>query len=195
MSYLAQLGSLFGSGDTLPWTDEGTIAHCERDALGGDSDAPTRPETRTESIMRLAWALVHSRRPADVHRGVAMLEAVTADRDAQALRALRFKPFMLTLACVLTSTEKLRDKLSREQQREVLYLLAVGYFRSSDYTRSRRFVDKALQVQPNFRQAESLKKMVEDKIAADGMIGIGLAATAVALVGAGVAALATSRRR
>eukprot|EP00850_Spirogloea_muscicola_P012382 SM000079S22500 [mRNA] locus=s79:563383:564918:+ [translate_table: standard] len=165
MSYLAQLGSLFGGGDTLPWTDEGTIAHCELDALGGDRDAPTRPETRTESIMRLAWALVHSRRPADVQRGVAMLE------------------------------EKLRDKLSSEQQREVLYLLAVGYFRSSDYTRSRRFVDKALQVQPNFRQAESLKKMVEDKIAADGMIGIGLAATAVALVGAGVAALATSRRR
>lgn len=34
---------------------------------GGDSG-------KNESIMRLAWALVHSRHPSDVQRGIAMLE-------------------------------------------------------------------------------------------------------------------------
>lgn len=32
------------------------------------------------------------------------------------------------------------------QKREILYLLAVGYFRAGDYTRSRRLVDDALEV-------------------------------------------------
>jgi fission 1 protein len=34
---------------------------------GGDSG-------KNESIMRLSWALVHSRHPSDVQRGIAMLE-------------------------------------------------------------------------------------------------------------------------
>ena len=31
-------------------------------------------EQRSECIMRLSWALVHSRRPEDVQRGMAMVE-------------------------------------------------------------------------------------------------------------------------
>lgn len=45
---------------------------CERDvaeAANGGSD-----ELKSDSIMRLSWALVHSRQPEDVQRGIAMLE-------------------------------------------------------------------------------------------------------------------------
>jgi hypothetical protein len=45
---------------------------CEREvaeAQKGSSD-----ELLSECIMRLSWALVHSRRPEDVQRGIAMLE-------------------------------------------------------------------------------------------------------------------------
>lgn len=48
------------------------IQGCERDvaeAEKGSSDDITR-----ECIMRLSWALVHSSRPEDVQRGIAMLE-------------------------------------------------------------------------------------------------------------------------
>jgi hypothetical protein len=46
---------------------------CEREvaeASNGDSD-----ERKNESIMRLSWALVHSRKQEDVQRGIAMLES------------------------------------------------------------------------------------------------------------------------
>jgi len=46
---------------------------CEREvaeASDGDSD-----ERKNESIMRLSWALVHSRQQEDIHRGIAMLES------------------------------------------------------------------------------------------------------------------------
>lgn len=43
---------------------------CEREvAEAGDSN-----ERKSDSIMRLSWALVHSRQPEDVQRGIAMLE-------------------------------------------------------------------------------------------------------------------------
>lgn len=45
---------------------------CEREvaeATKSDSD-----DQKSECIMRLSWALVHSRNPADVQRGIAMLE-------------------------------------------------------------------------------------------------------------------------
>lgn len=46
---------------------------CEREvaeAANGDSE-----ERKSESIMRLSWALVHSRQKEDVQRGIAMLES------------------------------------------------------------------------------------------------------------------------
>ncbi|KAL5059226.1 hypothetical protein RYX36_030830 [Vicia faba] len=92
------------------------ITGCEREvavASDGDSD-----ERKNESIMRLSWALVHSREKEDIQRGVAMLESTIA---------------------------------------------------------------------PDWRQALSLKKAVEDRIAKDGVIGIGITATVVGLLVGGVA--------
>jgi len=42
---------------------------CEREVAEASSE-----EFRSECLMRLSWALVHSRQPEDVQRGIAMLE-------------------------------------------------------------------------------------------------------------------------
>lgn len=45
---------------------------CEKEVAEAANDASD--EAKSESIMRLSWALVHSRQPDDVQRGIAMLE-------------------------------------------------------------------------------------------------------------------------
>ncbi|OAE26534.1 hypothetical protein AXG93_1406s1260 [Marchantia polymorpha subsp. ruderalis] len=110
-------------------------------------------KNKSESIMRLAWALVHSAQPADVQRA------------------------------------SLGGQGGPLQKWEILYLLAVGHYRTGDLGRCRRLVDQALEIAPDFRQAVALRKMVEDKIAQEGAIGVGIAAAAVGIVASGVAAL------
>ncbi|CAL4945526.1 unnamed protein product [Urochloa decumbens] len=80
-----------------------------------------------------------------------------------------------------------RHAASPLQAREKLYLLAVGHYRSGDYPKSRQFLDHCLEIQPDCGQALALKKVVEDKIAKDGVIGIGIATTALGLL-VGIAA-------
>lgn len=134
---------------------------CERevaDAAKGSSE-----EQKSESIMRLSWALVHSRQAEDVQRGIAMLEASLANSS------------------------------SPLQQREKIYLLAVGYYRTGEFSRSRQLVEQCLEIAPDWRQALVLKKAVEERIAKDGVIGIGITATALGLIAGGIAAALTRR--
>lgn len=161
-NFFESVGAFFGGGDQIPWCDRDIIVGCEREvaeATNGASD-----ELKSESIMRLSWALVHSRQAEDVQRGIAMLEASLANTG------------------------------SPLQKREKLYLLAVGYYRSGDYTRCRQLLDKCLEIAPDWRQAITLKKTVEDRIAKDGVIGIGITATVVGLVVGGIAA-AVARKK
>lgn len=141
------------------------VQGCEREvaeAGKGSSD-----ELKNECIMRLSWALVHSKRPEDVQRGIAMLET------------------------------SLGGSNSPMQMREKIYLLAVGYYRSGDYARSRQLVERCLEIEPEWRQALTLRKTIEEKITKDGVIGIGIAATAVTAVGllAGGIVAALSRKK
>ncbi|XP_010525488.1 PREDICTED: mitochondrial fission 1 protein A-like [Tarenaya hassleriana] len=154
--FFDSVGSFFSGGDKIPWCERDVIAGCEREvqeATDGGNE-----ELKKETIMRLSWALVHSRQAEDVQRGIAMLEASLAN-----------------------SSPPLQD-------REKLYLLAVGYYRTGDYSRSRQLAERCLEIQPDWRQALVLKKTVEDKIAKDGVIGIGITATAVGLIAGGIAA-------
>ncbi|ERN01733.1 mitochondrial fission 1 protein A [Amborella trichopoda] len=150
--FFESVGSFFSSGDELPVTDRDIIAGCEREVVEEGASV------KSESIMRLSWALVHSKHPEDVQRGIAMLEAA------------------------------LDNATSPLEKREKLYLLAVGHYRSGDYSRSRQLLERSLEIAPDFRQALALKKIVEDQIAKDGVIGIGIAATAVGVVVGGLAA-------
>ncbi|XP_004250907.2 mitochondrial fission 1 protein A [Solanum lycopersicum] len=164
-NFFESVGNFFIGVDQIPWCDSDIVTGCEREvaeAGKGSSD-----ELKNECIMRLSWALVHSRRPEDVQRGIAMLET------------------------------SLGGSNSPLQMREKIYLLAVGYYRSGDYARSRQLVDRCLEIEPEWRQALTLRKTVEDKIKKDGVIGIGIAATAVTAVGllAGGLVAALSRKK
>ena len=80
------------------------------------------------------------------------------------------------------------------QTREKLYLSAIGYYRNGDYSKSRQLLEHCLEIAPDWRQALTLKKVVEERTAKDGVIGIGIAATAVGLLVGGIAA-AVARKK
>ncbi|KAJ6818589.1 mitochondrial fission 1 protein A-like [Iris pallida] len=157
--FFDSVGSFFSGGDNIPWCDRDIIAGCEKEVAEIGNE-----ETKNASLMRLSWALVHSRQPEDVNRGIAMLEATLNSSN-----------------CPL-------------QTREKLYLLAVGHYRNGDYPRSRQLLERCLEIAPDWRQALSLKKVVEDKVTKDGVIGIGIAATAVGLLVGGIAALVARKK-
>ncbi|KAL7097782.1 hypothetical protein ACP275_10G164300 [Erythranthe tilingii] len=154
--FFESVTNFFGGGDHVPWSTPDVILGCEREVADARKDESA--ERTNESIMRLSWALVHSRQQEDMQRGIAMLEAS------------------------LTNTN------SPLQKREKLYLLAVGYYRVGNYSRSMQLLDQCLEIAPDWRQALSLKKTVEDRVTKDGVIGIGITATAVGLIAGGIAA-------
>ncbi|KAK6925550.1 Fis1, C-terminal tetratricopeptide repeat [Dillenia turbinata] len=134
--FFESVSTFFSGGDQIPWCDRDIVAGCEREvaeAAKGESE-----ELKSECIMRLSWALVHSRQPEDL-------------------------PWPTP---------------------QKMYLLAVGYYRSGDYTRSNWWKIIA----PDRRQAQTLKKTIEDHTTKDGVTGIGIAATAVGLLAGGIAA-------
>ncbi|CAF2135815.1 unnamed protein product [Brassica napus] len=149
-------GAASGSTDEFPLCDTDIISGCEKELA--EAQKGQDEGLKKECIMRLSWALVHSKIHADIQRGISMLEAsVVSD----------------------TSPMNLREKL---------YLLALGYYRSSDFSRSRECVERCLEVEPQWGQAQTLKTAIEDRIVkADGVIGVGIAVTAVGVV-AGIAA-------
>jgi fission 1 protein len=163
--FFDSVGTFFSGSDKIPWCDGDVIAGCEREVREA-TDSGTE-DLKKECLMRLSWALVHSRQTEDVQRGIAMLEA-----------------------SLESSAPPLED-------REKLYLLAVGYYRSGNYSRSRQLVDRCIEMQADWRQALVLKKTIEDKITKDGVIGIGITATAFGAVGliAGGIVAAMSRKK
>ncbi|KAL6555349.1 hypothetical protein OROGR_006607 [Orobanche gracilis] len=199
--FFGSVTNFFGGGDHVPWSTPDVVltramkigklysaphehvarcspCHvendgCEREVV--DARKEESADRTNESIMRLSWALVHSRKPEDVQRGIAMLEGVYNLSDLDPLD-------------VVINKTSLTNTNSPLQTREKLYLLAVGYYRSGDYARSRQLLDQCLEIEPDMRQALSLKKTVEDRITKDGVIGIGITATAVGLIAGGIAA-------
>ncbi|KAI3694517.1 hypothetical protein L1987_77484 [Smallanthus sonchifolius] len=59
-------------------------------------------------------------------------------------------------------------------------VLSVGNTSSSPHT--------SLKIAPDWRQALTLRKAIEDRVTKDGAIGIGISATAVGLIAGGIAA-------
>ncbi|GMQ04733.1 hypothetical protein CsSME_00050058 [Camellia sinensis var. sinensis] len=134
------------------------LFHDNKDITPKASNAAVAVALSIERIIRLSWALVHSKQPEDMQHGIAMLEASLANSG------------------------------SPLQKREKLYLLAIGYYRSGEYRRSRQLAEQCLEIAPDWMQALTLKKTLDDQITKDGLIGIGITATVVGLVAGGIAA-------
>ncbi|SMN18327.1 similar to Saccharomyces cerevisiae YIL065C FIS1 Protein involved in mitochondrial membrane fission and peroxisome abundance [Maudiozyma saulgeensis] len=71
-------------------------------------------------------------------------------------------------------------KETPSRRRECLYYLTIGCYKLNEYQMAKRYVDVLSSHEPNNKQVQTLKKMVEDKIERETMKGL--------LVGAGVIA-------
>ncbi len=63
---------------------------------------------------------------------------------------------------------------SPERRRECLYYLALGNYKLGNYAEARRYNDRLLDHEPANLQARSLKGLIDDKVAREGMIGVAI---------------------
>ena len=83
--------------------------------------------------------------------------------------------------------------LDEQEQRDLIYLQSVAYYKLGKMLEARRQLEELLKVSPSFRQAQTLKAAVEEQIVKEGLVGIGLASAVVGLAGV-VLGIAFSRR-
>ncbi|KAK2865393.1 mitochondrial membrane protein [Arthroderma sp. PD_2] len=73
-----------------------------------------------------------------------------------------------------------------ERRRECLYYLALGNFKLGNYGEARRYNDLLLDHEPNNLQSASLRSLIDDKVAKEGLVGaaiLGGVAVAAGLIG------------
>lgn len=77
-------------------------------------------------------------------------------------------------------------RASPERRRECLYYLALGNYKLGNYQEARRYNDSLLELEENNLQAQSLRELIDDKVAKEGIYGaaiIGGLAVAAGVVG------------
>jgi mitochondrial fission 1 protein len=63
---------------------------------------------------------------------------------------------------------------SPERRRECLYYLALGNYKLGNYAEARRYNDLLLDLEPANLQAGSLKTLIDDKVAREGLVGVAI---------------------
>ncbi|MCJ1466474.1 mitochondrial membrane protein [Pseudocyphellaria aurata] len=83
-----------------------------------------------------------------------------------------------------------------ERRRECLYYLALGNFKLGNYAEAKRYNDKLLDHEPANLQAESLRGLIDEKVAKEGLMGVAiLSGVAIAAGVVGGMLLRGSKRR
>ncbi|XP_026418948.1 mitochondrial fission 1 protein A-like [Papaver somniferum] len=135
------------------------ILDCERDIAEAGDDAPG--EVKNENIIKLSWALVHTRQPEDVLRGIDLLEAPLEKSG-------------------LSQLEK--GGLNELQFRDMLYIRSLGHYISGDFIKSLNDVLQCLEVAPDFWQGRYLSRTVSTRMKKNKFLGALIFHTAGALV-------------
>ncbi|RVD89906.1 uncharacterized protein DFL_000893 [Arthrobotrys flagrans] len=78
-------------------------------------------------------------------------------------------------------TEIFRD--APERRRECLYYLALGNYKLGNYAEARRYNDLLLEKENKNMQAMSLKGLIEDRVAKEGMLGVAILSGVVIAAG------------
>ncbi|KAI9894423.1 MAG: mitochondrial membrane protein [Vezdaea aestivalis] len=85
---------------------------------------------------------------------------------------------------------------SPERRRECIYYLALGHYKLGNYAEARRQNDSLLSSEPNNMQADSLRSLIDDKVAKEGLVGVAiLSGIAIAAGVVGGIILKGARRR
>ncbi|KAK7539579.1 mitochondria fission 1 protein [Phyllosticta citribraziliensis] len=63
---------------------------------------------------------------------------------------------------------------SPERRRECLYYLALGNYKLGNYAEARRYNDLLLDLEPANLQAGSLKSLIDDRVAKEGLVGVAI---------------------
>ncbi|MCJ1423327.1 mitochondrial membrane protein [Sticta canariensis] len=61
-----------------------------------------------------------------------------------------------------------------ERRRECLYYLALGNFKLGNYAEAKRYNDRLLDHEPANSQAESLRGLIDEKVAKEGLMGVAI---------------------
>ena len=61
-----------------------------------------------------------------------------------------------------------------ERRRECLYYLALGNFKLGNYAEARRYNDSLLSIESGNLQAASLRGLIDDKVAKEGLVGVAI---------------------
>jgi len=85
---------------------------------------------------------------------------------------------------------------SPERRRECLYYLALGNYKLASYAEARRYNDLLLEHEPRNLQAGSLKGLIDDKVAKEGLMGAAIVGGIVVAAGVvGSLLFKTARKR
>ncbi|KAI8802581.1 mitochondrial membrane fission protein [Cladochytrium replicatum] len=69
------------------------------------------------------------------------------------------------------------------RRRECLYYLALGAFRLGNYQEARQRNDDLLRIEPENTQAQGLRRLIDEKVQTEGLIGMALVGGVVAAAG------------
>ena len=86
-------------------------------------------------------------------------------------------------------------KESPNRRRECLYYLTVGCYKINEFAMAKRYVDTLYEHEPNNKQVQILKQMVEDKIQRETLKGIVIGAGIIAGVAITVGIISRIRRK
>lgn len=86
-------------------------------------------------------------------------------------------------------------KESPNRRRECLYYLTIGCYKVNEFTMAKRYVDTLYEHEPNNKQVQMLKRMVEDKIQRETVKGVAIGAGIVAGIATVIGLMSRSRRR
>ena len=65
-------------------------------------------------------------------------------------------------------------RVSPERRRECLYYLALGNYKLGNYGEARRYNDLLLDKEPANLQAADLRRLIDDKVAKEGLMGVAI---------------------
>jgi fission 1 protein len=84
---------------------------------------------------------------------------------------------------------------SRERRRECLYYLALGNYKLGNYAEARRYNELLLELEPANLQAGSLKGLIDEKVAKEGLVGAAIVGGLVVAAGVVGSMMMRTRKR